>query len=159
MDSKLKIHLLKHFQKFSSSVEEKEEEVKEEVVLADEAEEAKEKVEEAVEAYVTMSQFNALKEDNKKFMETVSQMLSDAMEMLTATEKNTVPVEASEEKEEEVVEVVDAPEIELSEEKEEFVHVPGEVEKKQPAMFKVGAGAPKTLGDRVRETWYNSLKK
>lgn len=156
MDSKLKIDLLKHFQKFFTSVEEKEVEVKEEVALEEEAPMVEEKAEEVVEAYVTLAQFNALKEDNKKFMETVSQMLSDAMEMLTATEKNTVPVEASEVevKEEEAKE-----EVELAEAKEEFVHVPGNVEKENVNMFKIGANAPNTLAERVRTTLYNSLKK
>ena len=67
------------------------------------------------EAYVTLSQFNELKENTQKFMDTVTDMLSSAMEMLNQTEKNAVPQEMSkQEKEEEVVELAAEP----------FVHDP-----------------------------------
>jgi len=60
--------------------------------------------------YVTLEQFNSLKEEQEKFMVSVTEMLSKAMEMINTTEKNTVPQElAKEEVAEEVVELAEEP--------------------------------------------------
>ena len=99
--------------------------------------------------YVTLGQFNELKEDTKKFMESVTEMLSSAMEMINSTEKNAVPVEASKEEEE-------GEEVELA--AEPVLHTPDAPQRTQ-LKSKIGAGAPKTAGDRARETWYNVINK
>lgn len=83
----------------------------------------------AQEAYVTLSQFNELKENTQKFMETVTEMLSSAMEMWNETEKNAVPQDLS--KQEEVEE-----EVELA--AQPFVHDPeAEVSQKRSVFGKI----------------------
>jgi len=80
------------------------------------------------EAYVTLAQFNELQENTQKFMETVTEMLSSAMEMWNQTEKNTVPQEMSEQQpevKEEVVELAAEP----------FIHDPETVVSSKPMSF------------------------
>lgn len=120
----------------------------EEVELMEEGSEDKAPVEEAVPAeYVTLAQFNELREDTKKFMESVTEMLSSAMEMINSTEKNTVPVEAS--KEEEEVELAAEP----------VTHDPEAVVTNATLKVKIGAGSPKTASQRASESWYNTVNK
>lgn len=123
----------------------------EEVKLEEEVkEEAAEPAEAPAESYVTLSQFNELKEDTKKFMESVTEMLSSAMEMINATEKNTVPVEASKEKEVEVKE-----EVELA--AEPVTHNPELATREKEIKVKIGGGAKKTTADRAFDAWINSI--
>ena len=122
----------------------KEVEVKEEVALAeDSTSEEKAPAEESTPAveYVTLAQFAELREDTKKFMESVTEMLSSAMEMINSTEKNTVPVEASKEEE-----------VELA--AEAIVHDPEAIVTNSSLKVKIGAGANKTAGQRAAESWY-----
>ena len=119
----------------------------EEVELMEESSEDKAPVEEAVPAeYVTLAQFNELREDTKKFMESVTEMLSSAMEMINSTEKNTVPVEASKEEE-----------VELA--AEPVAHDPETVVNNSQVKVKVGAGAAMTAEDRAFNTWINAINK
>lgn len=147
MNYKEKIDSIKAL--FLSDESPKVEEVKEEVQLA---EDVIDKTEEVAEApapveYVTLAQFTELREDTKKFMESVTEMLSSAMEMINSTEKNTVPVEAS--KEEEEVELAAEP----------VKHDPEAVVKSNDIKVKLNGGAPKTASDRAFDTWINSVNK
>lgn len=105
-------------------------------------------VEAPVMEYVTLAQFNELREDTKKFMESVTEMLSSAMEMINSTEKNTVPVEASKQEPEEVVELAAEP----------LQHDPELSVKGSDVKVKLGAGSKKTFEDRAFEAWINSIK-
>lgn len=96
--------------------------------------------------YVTLAQFAELREDTKKFMESVTEMLSSAMEMINSTEKNTVPVEASKEEE-----------VELA--AEPVTHDPEANVKSNDVKVKLNGGAAKTAGDRAFETWINAINK
>lgn len=94
------------------------------------------------EAYVTLAQFNELQESTQKFMETVTEMLSSAMEMWNQTEKNTVPQEMSEQQpevKEEAVELAAEP----------FVHDPETVVSSKPAFGKVSMNKPMTTSQVV----------
>lgn len=94
------------------------------------------------EAYVTLAQFNELQESTQKFMETVTEMLSSAMEMWNQTEKNTVPQEMSEQQpevKEEAVELAAEP----------FVHDPETVVSSRPAFGKVSMNKPMTTSQVV----------
>lgn len=94
------------------------------------------------EAYVTLAQFNELQESTQKFMETVTEMLSSAMEMWNQTEKNTVPQEMSEQQpevKEEAVELAAEP----------FVHDPETVVSSRPAFGKLIMYKPMTTSQVV----------
>lgn len=93
------------------------------------------------EAYVTLAQFNELQENTQKFMETVTEMLSSAMEMWNQTEKNTVPQEMSEQQpEEEAVELAAEP----------LVHDPESVVSSKPMAFgRVNQNQPMTTSQVV----------
>jgi hypothetical protein len=127
--------------------ESKPEEVK---LMEDEVvKEAAPEAEAPVMEYVTLAQFNELREDTKKFMESVTEMLSSAMEMINSTEKNKVPVEASkQEPEEEVVELAAEP----------VTHNPELAVRNEEIKVKLGAGAKKTFEDVAFEAWINSIK-
>ena len=115
-------------------------------------EEVKEDVkEEAPKAeYVTIGMFNEMKETNKKFMETVTEMLDAAMEMLNSTEKNKVPVEASEVKEKEVEELSEAKPV---------LHTPKAPENVlEKPKYVIGAGGRQTTEQRAMSAFINSLK-
>lgn len=130
----------------------KEEEVEEKVELAEDVQ-SEEEVSEPVPAeYVTLAQFNELKEDTKKFMESVTEMLSSAMEMINSTEKNTVPVEASKIEEIDVEE-----EVELS--AEPVKHDPELQVKNTQIKVKLGAGGKETTADRAMKMWLDSFNK
>lgn len=117
-------------------------------LMEDEAvKEAAPKEEAPVMEYVTLAQFNELREDTKKFMESVTEMLSSAMEMINSTEKNKVPVEASKQEPEEVVELAAEP----------IQHDPELSVKGNDVKVKLGAGAKKTFEDRAFEAWINSI--
>lgn len=98
--------------------------------------------------YVTLAQFNELREDTKKFMESVTEMLSSAMEMINSTEKNKVPVEASKQEVEEPVELAAEP----------VKHDPELAVKGSDVKVKLGAGARRTFEDIAFESWINSIK-
>ena len=119
------------------------------------AEETKEEVSEPQEAapvqtYVTVEQFNSLKEEQESFMVSVTEMLSKAMEMINATEKNTVPKELS--KEEVVEEVV----VELEEVAKAFVHDPEGLEKEINGSIPKNPNRRQTTIDVVMNTLWNN---
>ena len=148
MNYKERIDALKSL--FLSSEKEvpvKEVEVKEEVELAEESVDAP-ATEEVVMEYVTLAQFNELKENTKDFMESVTEMLSSAMEMINATEKNTVPVEASKQ---------EVDEVELA--AETVVHDPEAVVKNNEIKVKLNGGQAMTAEDRAFNTWVNAINK
>ena len=122
------------------------------VKLADEVVEEPAKVEEPKPTYVTVEQFNSLKEEQESFMTSVTEMLSKAMEMINATEKNKVPQELAEEKKEEVEEVV-----ELAEEPAAtIVHDPEGIEKQVKLNSPKNPTRRRTTEDIVMETlWGN----
>lgn len=147
MNYKERIDALKSL--FLSSEKEvpvKEVEVKEEVELAEESVDAP-ATEEVVMEYVTLAQFNELKENTKDFMESVTEMLSSAMEMINATEKNTVPVEAS--KQEEEVELAAEP----------VTHDPEAIVKNNEIKVKLNGGQAQTAEDRAFNTWVNAINR
>jgi len=148
MNYKEKVEALRAF--FSAAEEPvKDIEVKEEVELAEEPmnEPVAEEEAPAPAEYVTLAQFNELKENTKEFMESVTEMLSSAMEMINSTEKNKVPVEAS--KQEEEVELAVEP----------VTHNPEEVVSNNQVKVKINGGAARTAEDRAFETWVNSINK
>jgi len=91
------------------------------------------------EAYVTLSQFNELKENTNKFMETVTEMLSSAMEMWNETEKNAVPKELAKQEEVEEVELAAEP----------FVHDPEAEVSSKPAAIKVAMNRTQSTSDVI----------
>jgi recombination DNA repair RAD52 pathway protein len=91
------------------------------------------------EAYVTLSQFNELKENTNKFMETVTEMLSSAMEMWNETEKNAVPQDLSKQEEVEEVELAAEP----------FVHDPEAEVSSKPAAIKVAMNRAQSTSDVI----------
>ena len=149
MNYKERIDALKSL--FLSSEKEvpvKEVEVKEEVELAEESADVAPATEEVTMEYVTLAQFNELKENTKDFMESVTEMLSSAMEMINATEKNTVPVEASKQ---------EVDEVELA--AETVVHDPEAVVKNNEIKVKLNGGQAMTAEDRAFNTWVNAINK
>ena len=149
MNYKERIDALKSL--FLSSEKEapvKEVEAKEEVELAEESADVAPATEEVTMEYVTLAQFNELKENTKDFMESVTEMLSSAMEMINATEKNTVPVEASKQ---------EVDEVELA--AETVVHDPEAVVKNNEIKVKLNGGQAMTAEDRAFNTWVNAINK
>jgi len=90
------------------------------------------------EAYVTLSQFNELKDNTQKFMETVTEMLSSAMEMWNQTERNAVPQDLAKHEVEEV---------ELA--AEPFVHDPEAEVSSKPAAIKVAMNRTQSTSDVI----------
>lgn len=150
MNYKEKIESLKSFF-LSSETEPKEVVSREEVMveLMDEAPaDAAPATEPAPAEYVTLAQFNELRENTEKFMNSVTEMLSSAMEMINSTEKNAVPVEASKQEVEE---------IELA--AEPITHDPEAVVSNNTVKVKLNGGEKKTAGQRAFETWVNAINK
>lgn len=101
------------------------------------------------EAYVTLSQFNELKENTVEFMNTVTEMLSSAMEMWNQTEKNAVPQElAKENVEGNVQEVQEEVQEAVELAAEPFVHDP-ESDVSNVVFNKVPKGKPMTTSQIV----------
>lgn len=125
---------------------------KEEVKMEEDAPMAEEPAQEApVVEYVTATQFAELKMQTEDFMKSVTEMLSQAMEMISSTEKNTVPEEVmskeEEVQEEEVVEMAAEP----------VVHDPELAVKNGDIKIKLQGGAPQTAEDRARKMFLESL--
>ena len=132
-DSKNKFEQLKAF--FLGLEASKENvEVKEEVALEEEV--AKEEVKEEVAApvYATAEQLSAIKDEIDGKLNEMADMLKMFAEMVSATERNTVPAEMS--KDEKVEEEVKE-EVELS--AEPVKHDPESLSQ-EPLKFKIGAG-------------------
>jgi len=124
---------------------------KEEVKLEEEPKAEESKTEAPATEYVSLAQFNELKDKLETYVKETAEMLSTAMEMINATEKNTVPVEASkQEEEEEKVEELAA---------EPVKHNPEEVVSNSAPKVSLRGGADKTFEDRAFETWINSISK
>lgn len=83
---------------------------------------------EAAPSYVTVSEFQAFKDDNEKFKSELMETFERMIEMVGQNEKNNVPEELEEVKEE-VVEEVKEDAVELSAEQSVVVHSPESVEK------------------------------
>lgn len=117
-------------------------EVKEEVALEEDmVEEVKEEAAPAP-TYVTAEHLSQIKDEIDGKLSDMAEMLQKFAEMVSATEKNTVPADLSE------VEVVEE-EVELSEQAPEPVKHDPESLKSEPVKFQISAGRKKGTEDVV----------